>query len=65
MRNWLSSSAVEAEANRLAADTLMPRHLVVDAEMEQGAASVEELARRFLVSPCAMSIRLGWGFPAG
>lgn len=52
------SSDLEAQANRLAADTLMPRHLI-RTEIEDGAESVEQLAERFRVSPCAMSVRLG------
>ena len=52
------SNTLEAEANRLAADILMPRHLVKE-EIERGADSVQELASRFEVSLCAMSIRLG------
>lgn len=52
------SSVPEAEANRFAADILMPCHLV-SREMRAGADSVEELTKRFGVSPCAMSIRLG------
>ncbi len=51
-------SPLEAEANRLAADILMPWHLVRGA-IRGGSESVETLARRFHVSRSAMSIRLG------
>jgi predicted transcriptional regulator len=52
------SGRVEAEANRLAADILMPFPLIEQLRRE-GATSVEELARRFEVSKVAMAIRLG------
>lgn len=52
------SSAVEAQANRYAADILMPWHLV-NAEIERGNETVEGLAETFNVSQSAMSIRLG------
>lgn len=52
------SGTVEAQANRLAADILMPWHLV-NAAVEDGADSVDELAAIFKVSKSAMSIRLG------
>lgn len=52
------SSRVEAQANRLAADILMPRNRL-DELIELGITSVAELARRFNVSEQAMAIRLG------
>ena len=55
------SGGQETEANRFAADILMPYHLI------QGVASrtpgIEELANRFGVSKQAMSIRLGIPLP--
>lgn len=51
------SNAVEAEANRFAADLIMPWHLITE-QQESGVTSVEELARVFEVSKDAMSIRL-------
>lgn len=55
------SSLVETRANKLAADILMPVHLV-DAAIAQGANTVEKLAGIFRVSNSAMSIRLGIPF---
>jgi Zn-dependent peptidase ImmA (M78 family) len=52
------SSAVEAEANRFAADLLMPWDLL-NAAIDNGTNSVEELAKAFEVSRSSMSIRLG------
>lgn len=52
------SSAIEAEANRYAADILMPWSLL-NQEMANGNNSVAELARAFNVSKSSMSIRLG------
>lgn len=49
---------LEAEANRLAADILMPWHLLHEAIVEHGM-SVVTLARKFSVSRNAMAIRLG------
>ena len=51
------SDAVEVEANRLAADILMPRHLVRRA-LSEGVRAVPDLARNFGVSQRAMEIRL-------
>lgn len=51
------SNATEAEANRFAADILMPWHLIAR-EQERGISSVERLAALFEVSKDAMSIRL-------
>lgn len=48
----------EAEANKLAADLLMPRRLVGDLR-RAGISSAAELALRFEVSVDAMRIRLG------
>jgi Zn-dependent peptidase ImmA (M78 family) len=57
------SDRVEAQANRLAADLVMPAAMVEDAmsKAEQfGSPDVAaQLAATFLVSPSAMSIRLG------
>jgi len=53
LSNWQ-----EAEANRFAADLLMPRDLITDA-MDRGITSVEQLAQHFRVSRVAMGIRLG------
>ncbi len=50
------SSAIESEANRLAAGILMPRHLVMSALEEEN--SLEGLSSLFNVSPQAMAIRL-------
>ena len=55
------SNLVETRANKLAADILMPVHLV-DAEIGKGARTVEKLAMIFRVSNSAMSIRLGIPF---
>ena len=48
---------MEAQANKLAADILMPWHLL-DAELSKGISDIESLAEIFLVSNSAMSIRL-------
>jgi IrrE N-terminal-like domain len=57
------SSAKEAEANKLAADILMPRALLLRELDELGgvrdAVSAEYLARKFKVSVPAMKVRLG------
>ena len=52
------SSPVEAEANNLAADILMPWHLIRKAT-DEGKTTVADLAAYFDVSQIAMSIRLG------
>lgn len=56
------SDSVEAEANRLAADILMPAALVTErkrvAERLSPTNVTENLAETFQVSPVAMSIRL-------
>lgn len=52
------SNAMEAEANRLAADILMPWHLL-NPMIDGGQTNPIELARAFEVSQSAMSIRLG------
>lgn len=49
---------VEYQANKMAADILMPHHLL-DPLLQSGITDVSELARRFRVSDQAMSIRLG------
>jgi|TARA_R110002049_G_scaffold149648_3_gene312701 Zn-dependent peptidase ImmA (M78 family) len=48
----------EAQANRFAADLLMPRNLISQA-IDGGTTSVGALAELFRVSEIAMSIRLG------
>lgn len=52
------STAVEAEANRFAAEILMPWHLI-DRAIEQGVTAPADLACLFQVSETAMRIRLG------
>lgn len=52
------SNAMEAQANKLAADILMPWHLLNPC-IDGGNTNVRELARIFQVSESAMSIRLG------
>ena len=47
----------EVEANKLAADILMPYHLIRQLS-EQGVREIKELAKRFQVSKAAMKIRL-------
>jgi len=56
-RSGLSTLA-EVQANKKAADILMPMHLI-EREIKSGAGSIAILARRFDVSEQAMSIRLG------
>lgn len=48
----------EHEANRLAAEILMPWHLI-DQELESGLIAPEDLAQRLEVSETAIKIRLG------
>jgi Zn-dependent peptidase ImmA (M78 family) len=52
------SSAVEAEANRYAAEILMPWSLI-NQEVAKGNNTVEALAHALNVSKSSMSIRLG------
>jgi hypothetical protein len=52
------SGPIEAQANRYAADILMPWSLINEA-MSSGHRSVEDLADHLQVSKSAMSIRLG------
>jgi len=52
------SNYQEAEANRFAADLLMPRELIAQ-RMAEGVNTVEALAKEFGVSQIAMGIRLG------
>lgn len=56
LRSGLSNS-IEAQANRLAADILMPWHLLGPAL--ENETRIEELAKTFRVSAQAMAIRLG------
>lgn len=57
------SDAVEAEANRLASDLIMPENLVLERLTALGGrrtlANAERLADIFNVSPPAMRIRIG------
>ena len=53
------SGKVEREANRYAANLLMPWPLIRKC-MKEGLNSVEDLAARFRVSRTAMSIQLGF-----
>ena len=55
------SNRTEAEANRFAANILMPWDLINRA-MNEGITSLEDLAESFNVSKSAMSIRLGVPF---
>jgi IrrE N-terminal-like domain len=57
-RSSLLSSQEEVEANKLAANILMPYPLIQSLQ-NQGVRDVAELARRFEVSPISMKIRLG------
>lgn len=61
-RSTLMSSAQETEANKFAADILMPYGLL-EQFVERGVMSVDELAQKFGVSSQAMSIRLGIPLP--
>ncbi|OFW37902.1 MAG: hypothetical protein A3J28_00695 [Acidobacteria bacterium RIFCSPLOWO2_12_FULL_60_22] len=56
------SSAKETEANRVAADILMPHHLI-RAMIAAGTKDVSALANAFGVSQMAMMIRLGIPIP--
>lgn len=55
------SNRIEAQANQLAADILMPWSLLSD-ELNPPEASVSSLSKKFEVSESAMSIRLGVPF---
>lgn len=57
LRSGLSNT-VEAQANRFAADLLMPRDKLSEC-IKNGITSVRELAGRFNVSEQSMAIRLG------
>ena len=57
------SNKIEAEANRLAADILMPLHLI-NPLIDKGISDIQNLAERFNVSASAMSIRLGVPYEA-
>ncbi len=52
------SNAMEVEANKFAADLLMP-WAVLNAHIQAGASSVSSLAAAFQVSEIAMAIRIG------
>ena len=62
-RSGLNNS-VEAQANRLAADILMPWHLI-DPYIENGISDIGVLADTFKVSKSAMSIRMGVPYEGG
>ena len=49
---------MERQANNMAANILMPWDLI-DAELDKGVSSIQELAKTFKVSLSSMSIRLG------
>jgi Zn-dependent peptidase ImmA (M78 family) len=53
--NW---DAKEVEANRFAAELLMPRRMIIDAIVRSGEAEASALARQFDVSEEAMTYRL-------
>lgn len=55
-RSGLSTN-MEIQANRLAADILMPWHLL-DEKLDNGVSDIEELAELFEVSKSSMSIRM-------
>jgi len=57
------SGMIETQANRMAADILMPWHLIREAT-DRGLSTVEELAKHFDVSKSTMSIQLGVPFEA-
>lgn len=52
------SNKIEREANKLAADILMPWHLINEF-MSEKIKTIQDLANIFQVSESAMSIRLG------
>tara|TARA_R100000789_G_scaffold29427_2_gene33001 strand:+ start:1161 stop:1643 length:483 start_codon:yes stop_codon:yes gene_type:complete len=52
------SNSMEVQANKMAADILMPRHLL-NQHISNGVNSVSDLARIFQVSESAMSFRVG------
>ncbi|SFV87690.1 Zn peptidase [hydrothermal vent metagenome] len=52
------SNKIEVEANKLAADILMP-YVKIDLAIEEGAKTLEDLARYFDVSVQAIKVRLG------
>ncbi len=58
LRSENMSNRQEVEANKFAAELLMPMDLI-EAEMEAGNTTVSGLASTFEVSLTAMSIRLG------
>ena len=62
-RSGLNNS-IEAQANRLAADILMPWHLI-DPYIEKGISDIGALADAFEVSKSAMSIRMGFPYEGG
>lgn len=53
------SDAMETEANRLAADILMPKDLIANLAQSEGITDLTELAKRLQVSEIALKIRVG------
>lgn len=58
LRSDTLSNKQEVEANKFAADLIMPRPLI-DRLISEGVTSVKDLARALKVSEVAMAIRLG------
>ena len=61
-RSQHMSNAQETEANRFAADVLMPYSLI-QRLMDRGITEVSQLSRMLMVSEAAMKIRLGIPVP--
>jgi len=61
-RSEYLSGAQETQANKFAADILMP-YALLQQMAQKGIVQIDELARRFGVSTQAMSIRLGIPLP--
>lgn len=58
-RNDVTGAPLETEANRFAADLLMPRNLLSKMKADQNApALIQDMAKEYNVSVAAMSIRL-------
>lgn len=52
------TNTIEIQANKLAAEILMPHHLLYEAIQEKGIQDIEKLAEYFWVSKSSMSVRL-------
>lgn len=52
------TGGIEAQANKYAAEILMPLHLINKA-LSEGISTIEDLAQKFQVSKSSMSIRMG------